>query len=288
MLLSAMLLTAALSSQSLIDAQSAAPPTAARRPKTITKFGDRRVDNYFWLREKSNPEVTSYLEAENAYLRAVTEPLGGFREKLYKEMLARIKETDESVAYRRHGYWYYQREVEGLQYPIYCRRKGTMEAPEEILLDQNELAKGHKFTSIGFLRVSPDGTKLAYTDSGYRQYTMQGRPPRAPPRRDRGASTAWAADNRRSSAQRRVTKRSYCKAHACEARSAGVTRRTRRPTSSGDTRSEARVGIPARTHDGIILRLDEPGIPACRPAPAGPSIASTIAARAPSSAPTIK
>ena len=76
-------------------------------------------------------------------------PLEGFRDKLYKEMLARIKETDESVPYRRHGYWYYQREVEGKQYPIYCRRKGTMEAPEEVLLDVNELAEGHKFTAAG-------------------------------------------------------------------------------------------------------------------------------------------
>src|SRR5258708_2834806 len=201
MFLSAMLLTAALSMQSLIDAQSAAPPEAARKPKTMTKFGDRRVDNYFWLREKADPEVVKYLEAENAYLRAVTKPLEGFREKLYKEMLARIKETDESVPYRRHGYWYYQREVEGLQYPIYCRRKGSMEAPEEILVDQNELAKGHKFTSIGLLRVSPDGTKLAYSVdfTGFRQYTLHvkdlatGEP--GPEAIERVTSIAWAADS---------------------------------------------------------------------------------------------
>src|SRR4029077_18271830 len=100
--------------------------------------------------------------------------LEAFRETLYKEMVSRIKETDESVPYRRRGYWYYQREVEGQQYPIYCRRKGNMQAPEEVLLDVNELAKGHKFTAIGLLEVSPDGTKLAYSVDliGFRQYRL--------------------------------------------------------------------------------------------------------------------
>src|SRR5512138_730778 len=113
-------------------AEPLVPPTADKRPKDVTKFGDRRTDDYFWLREKDNPEVIEYLKAENRYTEAVMKPLEGFRESLYKEMLARIKETDESVPYRRHGYWYYSRQVEGLQYPIYCRRKGTMDAPEEI------------------------------------------------------------------------------------------------------------------------------------------------------------
>ena len=108
---------------------------APRKPKVLRKFGDRRVDDYFWLRDKSNPEVIAYLEAENAYGRGVMKPLEPFREALYKEMLARIKETDESVPYRRHGYWYYSREIEGKQYPLYCRRKGSMDSPEEVLLD---------------------------------------------------------------------------------------------------------------------------------------------------------
>jgi len=115
-------------------AEPLVPPVAEKRPKVLDKFGDKRVDDYFWLREKDNPEVIAYLEAENKYSQAVMKPLEGFRESLYKEMLARIKETDESVPYVRHGYWYYTRQVEGLQYPIYCRRKGSMEAPEEILL----------------------------------------------------------------------------------------------------------------------------------------------------------
>ena len=101
-----------------LTAQAAEPleaPVAAKKPKVLTKFGDRRVDDYFWLREKASPEVIDYLNAENRYAEAVMKPLEAFREKLYKEMLARIKETDESVPYLKNGYWYYQREVEGLQ-----------------------------------------------------------------------------------------------------------------------------------------------------------------------------
>ena len=187
-----------------LTAQAAEPleaPVAAKKPKVLTKFGDRRVDDYFWLREKASPEVIDYLNAENRYAEAVMKPLEAFREKLYKEMLARIKETDESVPYFKNGYWYYQREVEGLQYPIYARRKASMEAPEELLLDVNELAKGRKFTQLGAMDVSPDGTKLAYTVdfTGFRQYTLQvkdlasGRLLRDTV--ERVTSLAWAADN---------------------------------------------------------------------------------------------
>jgi oligopeptidase B len=149
------------------------PPAAAKKPKVMEKFGDRRVDDYFWLRDKANPEVIDYLKAENAYTDAYMKPLEAFRENLYKEMLARIKETDESVPYRKRGYWYYTREVEGKQYPIYCRRKGSMEAPEEVILDVNALAEGKKFTQVSSLEVSPDGGMLAYTVdfTGFRQYT---------------------------------------------------------------------------------------------------------------------
>jgi oligopeptidase B len=158
-----------------IAAEPLTPPVAAKKPKAMTRFGDKRIDNYYWLREKENPEVIAYLEAENEYGRGVMKPLEGFRETLYKEMLARIKETDESVPHRKDGYWYYHREVEGMQYPIYCRRKGTMEAPEEVLLDVNELAKGHKFTQVGSMDVSRDGSRLAYTVdfTGFRQYRLQ-------------------------------------------------------------------------------------------------------------------
>lgn len=151
------------------------PPAAKKVPKVMTAFGDRRVDDYFWLRQKDNPAVLDYLKAENAYTEEVTKPLAGFRENLYKEMLARIKETDESVPYRDKGYWYYTREVEGQQYAIHCRRKGTMQAPEEVLLDVNELAKGKSFTALGVFDTSPDGKLLAYSVDfdGHRDYKLQ-------------------------------------------------------------------------------------------------------------------
>ena len=183
----------------------------------MTKFGDRRVDPYFWLRDKSDPAVTAYLDAENRYTEAVMRPLAGFRDALYKEILGRIKETDESVPYIRNGYWYYQREVEGLQYPIYCRRKGNMQAHEEVILDVNELAKGHKFTSIGVMDVSPDAGKLAYTVdfTGYRQYALHVKDLASGALlRDTAArvtSAAWAADNETLFyvEEHETTKRSY-------------------------------------------------------------------------------
>ena len=199
-LIAAMLLLAAsLASQA---AETLAPPVAAKQPKVMAKFGDRRVDDYFWLREKDNPEVIAYLEAENRHTEAAMKPLEEFREKLYREMLGRIKETDESVPYFKQGFWYYQREVEGMQYPIYCRRRGTMDAAEEVILNVNELAKGRQYTAIGALDVSPDGTKLAYTVdfTGFRQYRLHVKDLEAGKllgdTAERVTSTAWAADNR--------------------------------------------------------------------------------------------
>jgi oligopeptidase B len=209
-----MALAAPLSSQA---AAAEVPPVAEKKAKVITKFGDRRVDPYFWLRQKENPKVIEYLHAENRYTEAVMKPLQGFREKLYREMLSRIQETDESVPYRKDGYWYYQREVEGLQYPIYCRRQGTMAAPEEVILDVNELAKGQAYTSVGLMDVSRDGRQLLYTVdfTGFRQYTLhvtdlaEGRPRRESAMRV--TSAAWAADNRTFFyvEEDETTKRSY-------------------------------------------------------------------------------
>ena len=197
--------------------ESFAPPVAAKKPKAMTRFGDRRVDPYSWLRDKSDPAVVEYLNAENRHTEAVMKPLEGFRAVLYKEILGRIKETDESVPYRRHGYWYYQREVEGLQYPIYCRRKGTMQAPEEVILDVNELARGHQFTSVGLMDVSPDARLLAYSVdfTGYRQYTLHVKDLASgellPDTAARVTSSAWAADNRTLFyvEEHETTKRSY-------------------------------------------------------------------------------
>jgi oligopeptidase B len=216
--LSAMLLSVAIPlTTKAVLAGAPTPPVAPRKPKVMTRFGHRRVDPYAWLREKDNPEVLAHLHAENRYTEAVMKPLAGFRDSLYTEILARVKETDESVPYRYHGYWYYLREVEGLQYPIYCRRKGTMQAAEEILLDVNELAKGHKYTAVGLMNVSPDQARLAYTVdfTGYRQYTLHvkdlatGALMRESA--ERVTSAAWAADGRTLFyvEEHETTKRSY-------------------------------------------------------------------------------
>src|SRR5437867_2167840 len=111
------------------------PPIARKIPKVDIIHGDRRVDDYFWLRERDNREVAAYLEVENAYTDAVLKPTEPFQKALYEEMLARIKETDLSVPYRDGGYFYYSRTEEGKQYPILCRKKGNLEAPEELTLD---------------------------------------------------------------------------------------------------------------------------------------------------------
>jgi len=253
-------------------AETVSPPVAAKQPKVSTKFGDRRTDDYFWLREKANPEVISYLEAENKYTYAVMKPLEGFRESLYKEMLSRIKETDESVPYRRHGYWYYSRQVEGLQYPIYCRRKGSMDAPEEILLDENELAKGHKYTAVGNMEVSPDGMTLAYTVdfTGFRQYELRvknladGRmlPDVAP----RVTSLAWAADNKTIFyvEEDETTKRSYrLNRHLLGGGSEVVyeERDELYDIGVGETRSEAYIVLASASKDTSeirVLRTNDP------------------------------
>jgi len=138
------------------------PPVAKIEPKTTVVLGDTLIDNYAWLREKSNPEVIKYLEDENAYTEAVMKPTKRLQKKLYNEMLARIKETDESVPVKIDSFYYYTRTVKGSQYPIYCRKKGSLEGAEEILLDQNGLAAGHKYCEIGEFKVSPDHKLLAY------------------------------------------------------------------------------------------------------------------------------
>ena len=154
-------LVAAAQNTSVANTPSA--PTAKKLPKETKIHGETLVDDYFWMREKSNPEVISYLEAENAYTSAVMKPTEAFQEGLYKEMLGRIKQTDQQVPYRDHGYYYYTRTVEGKQYPIFARKKGSLAAPEEITLDLNELAVGHKYTSLGNYSVSDDGNLLAYS-----------------------------------------------------------------------------------------------------------------------------
>ncbi|HQL48711.1 MAG TPA: hypothetical protein PLC09_08575, partial [Holophaga sp.] len=128
-----------LSVSILSAAEAPMPPVAKQVPHTQTWHGQTFGDPYFWLREKQNPEVTAYLKAENAFTEAQTSGLKAFQEGLYKELLGRIKQTDLSVPTFDNGFFYYSRTVEGQQYPVFCRRKGSMEAPEEVYLDQNEL-----------------------------------------------------------------------------------------------------------------------------------------------------
>jgi oligopeptidase B len=154
--------------------QSIIPPIAKIVPKTDTLFGDVRVDNYFWLRNRANPEVRKYLEAENGYTEAMMKHTEEFQEQLYKELLGRIKETDFSVPEKIDDYYYYTRTEEGKQYPIYCRKKGSLEASEEILLDQNVLAVGHNYLEIGIFKVSPNHQLLAFSvdTNGSESYTL--------------------------------------------------------------------------------------------------------------------
>ena len=178
------------------------PPVATTKPHPVEVHGEKLVDSYFWLREKTNPDVANYLKAENAYadqMLAHTKPL---QEKLYNEMLSRIKETDLSVPYREGEYYYYSRTEQGKQYPIYCRKKGSLEAEEQILLDLNKMAEGHTYMGLGALEVTDDGNLLAYsTDStGFRVYELHVKDLRtgeilADTANDVGA-VFWAADNK--------------------------------------------------------------------------------------------
>jgi oligopeptidase B len=139
------------------------PPVAKIIPKVDTLHGDIRVDNYYWLRERTNPDVKKYLDAENAYTDAVLKPTTALQETLYNEMVRRIKETDQDPPYREGLYYYYTRTEKGRQYPLYCRKKDNLDAPEEIYFDQNEMSKGFQFYRLWHIEVSPDGNILAYS-----------------------------------------------------------------------------------------------------------------------------
>jgi oligopeptidase B len=188
--------------------QSPKPPTVQQKEHFSDWHGSKVNDTFFWLREKSNPEVRKYLEAENAYTQAMTAKLQPFADALYKEMLGHIKQTDLSVPVRRGRFYYYSRSQEGKQYPIRCRKiaapDGTFDAKaaEQIILDQNELAKGLKFLTVGAFEVSDDGNMLAYTtdSTGYRQYRLSIKDLRTgellPDTAERVTSVEWCADNK--------------------------------------------------------------------------------------------
>lgn len=191
-----------------------APPTAARRPYTTTIHGETRADDYFYLREKENPDVIAYLEAENAHADAYLSQTGELQTKLYDEMLGRIQETDLSVPYPEGDFLYYTRTEEGKQYPIYCRKPQPppqlspsegegVPADEHVTLDLNRMAEegGHKFLSVGAYRVSDDGRLLAYTTdvTGFREYTLRVKNlltgETLPDVIEKVGSVVWAADN---------------------------------------------------------------------------------------------
>ncbi len=155
-------------------AVAAAPPVAKKLPNVRQFFNQTLQDDYAWLREKENAEVIAYLQAENAYTDAWMKPTEELQKKLYAEMLSHIKETDESVPYRYRNYYYYTRTTEGKQYATYCRKYQTLDAPEQIILDVNELALGEQYLSVGAMTIADDNNLLAYTvdNTGFRQYTL--------------------------------------------------------------------------------------------------------------------
>lgn len=175
---------------------------AEKKSKSTNIHGDTLVDDFFWLREKTNPAVMAHLQAESNYADSIMKPTAALQEKLYNEMVSHIKETDTNVPYRWGNYFYYSRTEKGKQYQIYCRKKGSANAPEEVVLDQNELAKGQKFMSVGLFVPSDDGNLLAYStdNTGYRQYTLQIKDLRTgqllPERAERVNYMAWATDNK--------------------------------------------------------------------------------------------
>jgi oligopeptidase B len=189
-------------------ADAGAAPVAARHDHFQTWHGEQVNDPWFWLREKERPDVRAYLEAENAYTEATTRPIAPFADALYAEMLGRIQQTDLSVPVRRGAWLYYARTVEGMQYPIHCRKRAAADgsldegAPEQILLDQNALAKGRPFLGLGDLAVSDDGRRLLFStdETGFRQYRLYVKEldtgAVTGPIAERVTSYEWAADGR--------------------------------------------------------------------------------------------
>jgi oligopeptidase B len=180
------------------------PPVARKDHKETVLHGTTLTDDYAWLRDKEDPDVTSYLEAENAYTDSMTADLAKLRDQLYAEMLSHIKQTDVTVPFRDGDWWYYSRTEEGKQYAIFCRKRGTPAGPEgdeHVILDGNLLAEGHAFFAIGSTDITDDGRWLAYTTdiTGFRQYTLHIKDLETGETLagevERVGSVVWAADN---------------------------------------------------------------------------------------------
>jgi len=145
-----------------VKVSPARPPVAPQRPRILEAHGDRRVDPYYWMRDRQDPEVIAYLEAENAHAEAVMASSAELQDTLYREIVGRVQETDTSAPTFYQGWWTYTRTVQGLDYEIYCRRLSSMDAAEQVILDGNELAKGHEYFDLGYVERSPDETLVAY------------------------------------------------------------------------------------------------------------------------------
>jgi len=152
-----------------------APPIARISPQELEKHGHIRTDNYYWLKERENPEVIEYLEAENRYTDSVMAPVKEFEDALFEEIKGRIKKDDRSVPYIKSGYYYYRRFEEGQEYPLYCRKNGSLESDEEIMLDENILAQCHEYFRVGNWKVSSNNNLLSYAVDtiGRRIYTIK-------------------------------------------------------------------------------------------------------------------
>ena len=177
MLLAVLAVSALAATASTQRALVPAPPMAAKRPFDVLSPQGAREDDYYWLRDdtRKSPDVLDYLNRENAYRDAVMASTDALQETLYGELVGRLKPDDSTVPVNEHGYWYYTRFEPGLDYPVYARRKGSMTAREQVMLDGNAMAKGHGYFQIGSTQSSPDGRLLAYTedDVGRRQYTLK-------------------------------------------------------------------------------------------------------------------
>ncbi len=149
-------------------------PIAPKIPQLLETHGHQRIDDYYWMNDRENPEVIAYLEAENAYLKEIMKPTEEFQKQVFEEMKARIKEDDQSVPYFKSGYHWYVRYEKGGEYPIYCRKKGVMDATEEVILDVNDLAKGKNYYQVGGTATTPDQKILAFAadEVGRRIYTI--------------------------------------------------------------------------------------------------------------------
>ncbi|MBF9253983.1 S9 family peptidase [Pontibacter sp. 172403-2] len=167
--------TTATTEQTVTAEAAPQPPVAAKKPKELTTLGHTRVDNYYWLNERENPEVIAYLEAENKYTSQMLENTEDLQQQLYQEIIGRIKQQDESVPFKDDGYWYYTRYEAGREYPVYVRKKGTLEAPEQVMVNANERAEGLEYYAAAGMNVSPDNRLLAFGEDtvSRRKYTIR-------------------------------------------------------------------------------------------------------------------